>query len=167
MLVFHLASIAMPRHHFHGPHDYFCACRRTSNRGGASRRVAQHHLGITRHAQKELVQISPFLMFFGKVVIWRMGPGPTWVGPAPRCGHPGGRAFPPASTGRRPGRPNASAGCLSCISEVATLLRNANIKTAGAENNFPGQLRLWIRPARPGRVSPAARVGWKAHLDGI
>jgi len=38
--------------------------------------VAQHHLGITRHAQKELVQISSFLMFFGKVVIWRMGPAP-------------------------------------------------------------------------------------------
>ena len=77
MLVFHLASIAMSRHHFHGPHDCFCAFRRTSNRIWASRRVAQDHLGITRHAQQELVQISSFLMFFCKVVIRRMGPGPT------------------------------------------------------------------------------------------
>ena len=167
MLVFHLASIAMPRHHFHGPHDYFCACRRTSNRIWASRRVAQHHLGITRHAQKELVQISQFLMFFGKVVIWRMGPGPTWVGPTPRCGHPGGRACPPASTGRRSGRPNAFAHRLSCISEVAALLRIKEIKTAGAGMNFPGHLRCLMRPVRPDRASTAAQVGWKAHLDGI
>ena len=76
MLVFHLACHSMSRHHFHGTHDCFCAFRRTSNSIWASRRVAQHHLGITRHAQKELVQISSFLMFFGKVVIWRMGPAP-------------------------------------------------------------------------------------------
>ena len=76
MLVFHPSSHVMPRNHFHGPHDCFCAFRRTSNRIWASRRVAQHHLGVTWHAQKELVQISSFLMFFGKVVIWRMVPAP-------------------------------------------------------------------------------------------
>jgi len=129
--------------------------------------MAQHHLGFTRHAQKELVQISSFLMFFGKVVIWRMGPGPTWVGPAPRCGHPRGRAFAPSSTGRRQGRPNAPAGRLNCISEVTALLRNKEIKTAGTGINFPGQLRRLMRPVRPGRASAAAQVGWKAHLDGI
>ena len=116
---------------------------------------------------KELVQISPFFMVFGKVLIWRMGPGPTWVGPAPRCGHPGGRVSPPASTGRRPGRPGASAGCLNCISEVTTLLKNKESKAAGAGINFPGQLQRWVRQVRPGRASAAAQVGWKAHLDGI
>ena len=47
-----------------------------------------------------------FFIDLCKLVIWRMGPGPTWVGPAPRCGHSGGRGSRPASTGRRPGRPN-------------------------------------------------------------
>ena len=149
MLVFHLASIAMSRHHFHGPHDCLCAFRRTSNRIWASRRVVHHHLGITRHAQQELVQISSFLLFFGKVVIWRMGPGPTWVGPAPRCGHPGGRAFPPASTGRRSGRPNAFAHRLSCISEMTALLRIKETKTAGTGMNFPGRTGRVVNGLRP------------------
>ena len=114
-----------------------------------------------------LVQKQRFQIDFGKKAIRRMGTGPTWVGPAPRCGHPGGRVPPPASPGRRPGHPDARAGRLSCISEVTTLLRIKEIKTAGAGIKFPGQLRRLVRPVRPGRASSAAQVGWKAHLDGI
>ena len=106
-------------------------------------------------------------MFFCKVVIRRMGPGPTWVGPAARCRHPGGREPPPASTGRRPGRAYVSAGRLNRISEVTTLLRNRELGTAGAGINFPGHLRRLMCPVGPARASAAAQVGWTAHLDGI
>jgi len=125
MLVFYPSSHAMSRHHFHGPHDCFCACRRQDlgiEEGGPT--PFGHHPAC----EKELVQISSFLMVFGKVVIWQMGPSPTWVGPAPRCGHPGGRSPPPASTGRRPGQPHVSAGRLNCISEVTALLKNEENK---------------------------------------
>ena len=98
---------------------------------------------------------KPLLLFidFGEVVIWRMGPGPTWVGPAPRCGHPTGRAFAPTSTGRRPGRTNAFADRLNCIFEVTAmvtaLLKNKESEAAGAGTSFLGQLRRWVRPAGP------------------
>ena len=58
-----------------------------------------------------------------RLLIWRMGPGPTWVGPAPRCGHPTGRAFAPTSTGPRPGRTTAFAARLNHIFEVTALLK--------------------------------------------
>ena len=51
------------------------------------------------------------------MVLWRMGPGPTWVGPAPRCGHPGG-GYPPlqAQAVARGGRQGGQAGHFTKLS---------------------------------------------------
>ena len=83
---------------------------------------------------------KPLLLFidFGKVVIWRMGPGPTWVGPAPGCGHPTGRAFATTSTGPRPGRTTAFAARLNHIFEVTVLLKNKGGRGSWRGNALPG-----------------------------
>lgn len=64
----------------HGTHDCFCACRRTSTNIWASRRVAQHHLGITQHAKKNWCKSLHFLWFLVKWCFGEWAPGPTWVG---------------------------------------------------------------------------------------
>ena len=54
---------------------------------------------------KGMERISSFFVDLCELEIWRMGPGTTWVGPAPRCGHLGGRAFPlQAQAGARRGQ---------------------------------------------------------------
>ena len=59
-----------------------------------------------------LVQNQRFQNDFGKKAIRRMGTGPTWVGPAPRCGHPGGRAPPvQAQAGARGNQAGPAAVC--------------------------------------------------------
>ena len=95
-------------------------------------------MGITPHGKKGNGWKQSFFIDFGKVVIWRMGPGTTWVGPAPRCGHPAGRVSPPASTGRRSGRPNVFVGLLNCIFEVAALLKKHSGRSSWRGNELPG-----------------------------
>ena len=45
------------------------------------------------------------------------------------------------------------------------LLKNKESEAAGAGTSFLGQLRRWVRPVGPCRVSAAAQVEWKHHLD--
>ena len=93
-----------------------------------------------------------------KMLIWRMGPGPTWVGPAPRCGHPGGWGSPLVSTGRRPGLPNAFAGRLN--GKKGTNPQNIRYLTnsqLARELTQTPQTQRWVLPAEPYRACAAAQ----------